>query len=162
MPVHLPTPPPVETATIQPAADSTSAAKPIVIGVAEKLFSYKDGTITKINNLLPKPGIDDFYANAANFPKDTYNDLKKAIASTVWYSVTEDGKLLAKAEVVKWDGEDRILAKSLIPLVDNNESWTYPSAYYIWDGEKFVRDPEFKPLEQDLKVFGVTNKGGDY
>jgi len=127
-----------------------------------KLFSYKDGTITKINNLLPKPGIDDFYANAADFPKDTYNDLKKAIASTVWYSVTEDGKLLAKAEVVKWDGEDRILAKSLIPLVDNNESWTYPSAYYIWDGEKFVRDPEFKPLEQDLKVFGVTNKGGDY
>ena len=92
MPVHLPTPPPVETATIQPAADSTSAAKPIVIEVAEKLFSYKDGTITKINNLLPKPGIDDFYANAADFPKDTYNDLKKAIASTVWYSVTEDGK----------------------------------------------------------------------
>ena len=76
--------------------------------------------------------------------------------------MTEDGKLLAKAEVVKWDGENRILAKSLIPLVDNNESWTYPSAYYIWDGEKFVRDPEFKPLEQDLKVFGVTNKDGEF
>ena len=129
-----------DTATIQPAVDSASAAKPIVIEVAEKLaekdlagfsmndlkkleeykpehifnfrpwdmgidvhcfpykddgcavvvildlvcdycgmasskeyklFSYKDGTITKINNLLPKPGIDDFYANAADFPKDT-------------------------------------------------------------------------------------------
>ena len=69
---------------------------------------------------------------------------------------------MAKAEVVKWDGEDRILAKSLIPLVDNNESWEYPSTDYIWDGEKFVRDPEFKPLEQDLKVFGVANKGGEF
>ncbi len=123
-----------------------------------KLFSYKDGAITKINNLLPKPGIDDFYANAADFPKDTYNDLKKAIASTIWYSVTDDAKLLATAEVVKWDGEDRILAKSLVPLIDNNESWDFPSTSYIWDGEKFVRDPESKPLTQDLKVFGIATE----
>jgi hypothetical protein len=123
-----------------------------------KLFSYKDGTITKINNLLPKPGIDDFYANAADFPKDTYNDLKKAIASTIWYSVTDDAKLLAEAEVVEWDGEDRILAKSLVPLIDNNESWHYPSTCYIWDGEKFVRAPESKPLTQDLKVFGIATE----
>ena len=118
-----------------------------------EFFDYKDGNLTKAKSLLPKPTINDFYANADKFPKDIFNILKPRATGNVFHYYDYDShKLTASFEGFEWDGGYDVPAP-LKKYYEAKEA-SFPSITYIWDGEKFIRDPECEPYEEDLSLFG--------
>ena len=119
-------------------------------------FNYKDGNLTKAKSLLPKTTINDFYANADKFPKDVFNILKPRATGNVYhYFYSDSHKLTASFDGFEWDGGYDIPAP-LKKYYEEKEA-SFPSITYIWDGEKFIRDPECEPYEEDLSLFDIES-----
>ena len=115
-------------------------------------FTYKDGNVTKAKSLFPKPTINDFYSNADKFPKDVYNILKQRIAgNTYYYFYYEGNNLTASFDGFEWDGGYDV-PKQFKKYYETKEA-SFANITYIWDGEKFVRDPQTAPYEEDLALF---------
>ena len=96
-------------------------------------FTYvsKDGKITKVENILPVPDVNDLLdADKCKGHDAQVNDIKKQYNSApknyLLYSITESGELNATMEgngCEQWGESDLDLMKN---------------AVYTWDGEKFV------------------------
>lgn len=106
---------------------------------------YKDGNITEIpkSQLYPQPTINDFYANADQFPKEIYDLLVKEIETHLDYLYNENNNWLN----VMWLGnrDEEILPEPLQKL--KKDGFQFPLLLYSWDGEHFVIDPDNKPLK---------------
>ena len=127
-------------------------------------FTYKDGKLVKGPNFLPKPSIDDFFADADKFPKDAHDAIQKKVetASSAYYDKDAE-QLLVYVGIRNHDKEGNVsFPKALEKLIaldtDDNVPYDmkYPNVRYIWNGEQFVRDPENKPLEGFAKYLGVS------
>ena len=115
-------------------------------------FTYKDGNVTKAKSLFPKPTINDFYSNADKFPKDVFNILKQRISENTYYYFYYDGNnLTASFDGFEWDGGYEV-PKQFKKYYETKEA-SFANITYIWDGEKFVRDPQTAPYEEDLALF---------
>jgi len=127
-------------------------------------FTYKDGKLVKGPNFLPKPSIDDFFADADKFPKDARDAIQKKVetASSAYYELDTE-QLLMYVRIRSYDKEGNVsFPKALEKLIaldtydDVPYDMRYPNVRYIWNGEQFVRDPENKPLEGFAKYLGVS------
>ncbi len=127
-------------------------------------FTYKDGKLVKGPNFLPKPSIDDFFADADKFPKDARDAIQKKVetASSAYYDKDAE-QLLVYVGIRSYDKEGNVsFPKALEKLIaldtydDVPYDMKYPNVRYIWNGEQFVRAPENKPLEGFAKYLGVS------
>ncbi len=127
-------------------------------------FTYKDGKLVKGPNFLPKPSIDDFFADADKFPKDARDAIQKKVetASSAYYDKDAE-QLLVYVGIRNHDKEGNVsFPKALEKLIaldtydDVPYDMKYPNVRYIWNGEQFVRAPENKPLEGFAKYLGVS------
>ena len=107
---------------------------------------YKDGKMTEIpkSQLYPQPTIDDFYTNANQIPKEIHDLLANEIENNLIYLYHENNDLLNV-----WLGDPK--SESLNQL--KNDGFPFPMRLYIWDGERFVPDPDDKPQTIDMKYF---------
>ena len=125
-------------------------------GVTEEynFFTYKNGVIAKTKDFLPKPQITDFYANSNQFPKDAVEALNEMInddySRLCYYS--------DNAFNIGFPYDSDNLPTPLRKFKRKEEP-QFPTIRYLWDGEKFVRDPKDKPLEEDLKYFDIHPTG---
>lgn len=128
-------------------------------------FTYKDGKLEKGPSFLPKPSIDDFFADADKFPKDARDAIQKKVetASSAYYEPDTE-QLLMYVRIRSYDKEGNVsFPKALEKLIaldtydDVPYDMRYPNVRYIWNGEQFVRDPENKPLEGFAKYLGVSD-----
>ncbi|MBQ3710556.1 MAG: hypothetical protein II887_07620 [Bacteroidales bacterium] len=137
---------------------------------------FDDGALTEMENLLPSPTIGDFYANADQFPKEAYDILS---GSSRIYQYDESLKQLT-VTLDPYGCEESIrvfLPKAIrglyLKIDESFEDFTedqqrealgagnydiFPKIAYNWDGEKFLRDADNKPLEEDLKYFRKFNE----
>ena len=118
-------------------------------------YTYKDGNLTKAKSLIPKPTINDFYANADQLPANVSAILKQRIADNTYYYFAKDSAICVSFEGIEWDGE-YVVPEPLKKFFDSKRN-NFPHINYIWDGGKFIRDPEDKPYEEDLSLFGAEN-----
>ena len=134
-------------------------------------YYYENGLLTEATDLLPQTTINDFYSNADNFPKKAYDELdgcyKRYLfdAKTNQLLITLDPYIciesirvyLPKALrglylKIDEDFEDLTESEQRDAIGEGNFE-LFPKIAFQWDGEKFVRDPDSKPLEEDLKYF---------
>lgn len=137
-------------------------------------YKFKDGMLTRTKSLLPTPGIDDFFANAYQFPKDAYDEIKKRIP---FYEYSGGIKSLTVSfKCFEYDGGKYFLGykvpkplqtyfKSRIEYGDDYEGF-YDGipcdVSYRWDGEKFVMRPDHKPYKEDITYFGLPAPQGKF
>lgn len=114
-------------------------------------YTYKDGNLTKTKSLIPKPSINDFYTNADQIPANVSAILKQRIADHSYYYFTKDSAIMVTFEGFDWDGEYDVPAP-LKKYYEKKRS-NFPGINYIWNGEKFIRDPEDNLYEEDLSLF---------
>ena len=128
-----------------------------------KKYLFQNDKITQCDNVLDMK-ITDFYSNSDKFPKEGAEAIKTAIIDKPFFDV-DSNKIAASFDPSFLEGDDydwqRTLPEPLKGFLDKKEQ-TFPIISYIWDGEHFVPDPKNKPYEEDLKYFGVTNKGGEF
>ncbi|MBO4772039.1 MAG: hypothetical protein J5595_05840 [Bacteroidales bacterium] len=113
------------------------------------VFYYNDGEISNPTNVLPYPTMDDYYSNAAQFPKDAYDAIAE-VAKYAVYTYDTDTKQL-QISFLLFYSDDEIIKKYMAA----RKSLSGPKILYAWDGEKFVRTPDSKPFDEDLSIFGV-------
>ena len=137
-------------------------------------YKFKDGILTRTKSLLPTPGIDDFFANANQFPKDAYDEIQKRIP---FYEYSASvGSVVASFKCFDYIGGKYFLGykvpkplqtyfKSRIQYGDDDEGFYdgIPCGVsYKWDGEKFVMSPNHKPLKEDITFFGLPAPQGEF
>lgn len=134
-------------------------------------YYYNNGVLTATEDLLPKVTIDDFYANADQFPEEAYDELvdctrgyyyddsiKQLVVTLDPYGCEESIRVFLPKAIrglyLKIDEsfEDFTEDQQREALGAGNYS-IFPQVAFNWDGEKFVRDANNKPLEEDLKYF---------
>ena len=112
-------------------------------------FYYKDGEMTNPTDILPAVSIDDFYTNAAEFPKDVYDELTKLISYPVYIYDPADSKLKTTFVLLYSDSE------AIRKYGQARKSTSGPQIFHTWDGRQFVRRADSKPFDEDLSIFGV-------
>jgi hypothetical protein len=119
-------------------------------------FTYKNGVIAETKNFLPKPKITDFYANSDQFPKEAVEALNEIINIDYDYC-----RVCYYADNALHIGFYPFTDEMPAPLrkFENKEAPQFPIIRYLWDGEKFVRDPNDKPFVEDLKYFDFHPTG---
>ena len=117
-------------------------------------FVYQDGKLTETHlyKYIPQPSINQFYANADKFPKPVYDFFVNKIESGLTLHVDE-GKLVGKIDVWQEGSEGYELPAVIKGLEKKTDEYIVPQIKYIWNGERFVIDPDYKPLTEDLKYF---------
>ena len=115
-------------------------------------FIYKDGKLSKTGSLLPKPTLNDFYSNADKFPKAVQTHLTDAVQNRTDYSfVASNNGLDVDFQGYEYDGE--YVVPKFMKAYYAKKGAAFAHVNYIWDGEKFVRDPQTSPYEEDLALF---------
>ena len=112
-------------------------------------FYYEDGEITNPSDVLPFPTIDDYYSNAAQFPKDAHDEIANLIGYPI-YNYEPSTKQLTATYLLLFSESD-VIKK----YMQARKAMTGPQIHYTWDGEQFVRIPTSKPFDEDLSIFGV-------
>ena len=134
-------------------------------------FYYKDGVLTKAEDLLPVSSIDDFYSNADAFPDEAYYLLSNS-EEYYWFDDEKNQLVTGFDPFICMESIRIYLPKALrgfyLKIDESFEDFTereqrdaideggyqmFPTIAYNWDGERFVRDADSKPLEEDLKYF---------
>ena len=135
-------------------------------------YCYKEGVLTEAKELLPYTTIDDFYSNADSFSDEVFNLLANS-PGYFWFD-NEKNQLVAGFDPYNCTESIRVyLPKPLrgmyLKIDEKFEDYSeneqreaigggnfeiFPTIAYHWEGEKFVRDANSKPLEEDLKYFG--------
>ena len=107
---------------------------------------------------LPRPKYSDFYANSDKFPEDVRRWLDESEKTKLDYKFT-DGKIEVTLNpyyqtVITTESEEDVaidmLPKPLMGLEKKNGA-KFPTITYVWDGDRYVVDPKFVPLQEDLK-----------
>ncbi len=121
-------------------------------------FICQDDKITKAENIVDMK-ITDFYSNSDKFPKAAVEAIETAIKEHPDIGIG-DNKITATFNPWYWEESDngfvQVLPKPLEGFEDKDGD-VFPSITFIWDGEKFIRDPECKPYEEDLSLFGIES-----
>ena len=121
-------------------------------------FICQDDKITKAENIVDMK-ITDFYSNSDKFPKAAVEAIETAIKEHPDIGIG-DNKITASFNPWYWEEYDndfvQVLPKPLEGFEDK-EGDVFPSISYIWNGEKFIRDPECKPYEEDLSLFDIES-----
>ena len=141
-------------------------------------YKFKDGILTRTKSLLPTPGIDDFFANANQFPKDAYDEIQKRIPFYEYSAGvgSAGGSVVASFKCFDYIGGKYFLGykvpkplqtyfKSRIQYGDDDEGFYdgIPCGVsYKWDGEKFVMSPNHTPLKEDITFFGLPAPQGEF
>ena len=124
-------------------------------------FAYSNGQLTRADKIIDL-SINDFYSNADQFPEAGADGIKDAIENSPRYSDIDETSLSVTFFPWTFEGDDPEEAEFVLPVVlsgfDNKEGDKFPKIRFVWDGETFVRDPENKPIEEDLKYFKPTAK----
>ena len=125
-------------------------------------YIYKNGVLSDGKSMLPVPGINDYYANAAQFPKEAAKVLSSAMEAPEYsfYMNDEDSDnsdaneitLTVRFEAWELDERGGVLPAPLKGF-QRKEDRFFPTIDYHWNGEKFARDPKDKPLKEDLQYF---------
>ena len=108
-------------------------------GVYMEQYSYKSyildkNRLTPCDTIFPKPGINDFYANACDFPKLAHKLLSKLIADNhhYWFAPERSSVIV---------GFTRLLDHPYAYFSysgQNGDNPRYPGLEYAWTGKKFV------------------------
>ena len=119
-------------------------------------FAYSNGQLTRADKII-NLSINDFYSNADQFPEAGADGIKDAIENSPCYSDIDETSLSVTFFPWNFEGDDPEEAEFVLPAVlsgfENKEGDKFPKIKFVWDGETFVRDPESKPIEEDLKYF---------
>ena len=121
-------------------------------------YTYSGGKLTKAS-LLPRPGINDYYSNAKDFPKEAAEIIESAIDNSLTYNYLEgDSKdyLTVRFDAMMCDEMGWYLPKTINGLRKKSSS-PFPEITYVWDGEKFIRDSDSKPVKEDINLLRPTN-----
>ena len=118
-------------------------------------YFYENGNLKDVpkSEFIPQPTINDLYANADKFPKKAFEILDNEIKNKSSY-VYRNGTLSVMFDPGKQsDDGSYTLPASLKGLkAKEKDGLIFPVAHYEWDGERFVRSADDKPLEEDLKL----------
>ena len=137
-------------------------------------YTFKDGILSKTESPLPTPGIDDFFANADQFPKDACDEIKKRI--TFYEYSGGKNSLVVSFHCFQYIGGKYFFGykvpkplqtyfKSRIEYGDDDEGFYNGipcGVSYRWDGEKFVLSPDHKPFKEDITNFGLPAPQGEF
>ena len=134
-------------------------------------YSFKGGKLTETQSPLPTPGMDDFFSNADQFPKDAYDEIKNRIPFYEYNRYYE--KMLVSFNCFEYvGGKSNMGYKVPKPLQtyfnaltgDEGHYRGMPCLKYRWDGEKFILDTDSdnKPFKEDLTYFGMTAPHGEF
>ena len=123
-----------------------------------KSYVYSKSELKANNILLPCPKINDFYSNADKFPEAVREELEEKILTKTRYRY-DSGALNITFDPYNCneDNPESVLAEPIKGLELKNGN-IVPVILYNWDGEKFVRESESKPLEENLKYFSDQAK----
>jgi hypothetical protein len=119
-------------------------------------YTFKDDVLTETDKHLPHPTINDFYTNANKFPKKVSAALAEEIAAAEYTYEQEEQKLIVWLNPWMCDETGCELPDALKcfgPREDADEYYSFPTAEYTWKNGQFVRLPDSKPREEDLKYF---------
>ncbi|MBQ3658351.1 MAG: hypothetical protein II956_16155 [Bacteroidales bacterium] len=121
-------------------------------------YVYSKSEIKPNNVLLPCPKINDYYSNADKFPEAARKELEEKILTKTRYYY-DSGALTVTFDphCCNEDNPEIRLAEPILGLAAK-EGQRVPVISYTWDGEKFVRNPENKPLEEDIAYFEGCEK----
>ena len=118
-------------------------------------YVFKDNKLTRNDSYLPKPTINDYYSNAAKFPKKIYNALNRELQYPEYFYSQEDKTLTVTFDPWLCDETGCDLPEDLQCFQGNDDGDTpsFPTAVYVWKDGKFVFAPDYKPLEENLNYF---------
>lgn len=131
-------------------------------------YTYLNGKLQETNNFMPQPGINDFYSNADQFPKEAHDILSAAIAQRDYKYNYQDKTLTISFCPWKEDSRGRVslpygIERMLCKQTKDNELYIFPEIKYNWNGTQFVRAPNSKPVEEDVDLLSpFENENGDY
>ena len=135
-------------------------------------YTFKDGKLAETQSPLPTPGMDDFFANADQFPKDAYDEIKKRIPFYDYHWYYE--KMIVSFNCFEYVGGKSNMGYKVPETLqtyfnaltgDGGEHYRgMPCIKYRWDGEKFVLDSDSdnKPFKEDLTYFGTPAPQGEF
>lgn len=112
-------------------------------------FYYNNGEISNPTDALPYPTMEDYYSNAAQFPKDAHDAIEESAKYVVYHYDPTEKQLIVTFMLLF--SEDEIARKYMAARTE----FTGPKILYTWNGEQFVRKPDCKPFDEDLSIFGV-------
>lgn len=118
-------------------------------------YTFKDNVLTETDKYLPHPTINDYYSNAAKFPKKIYNALNRELQYPEYFYSQEDKTLTVTFDPWSCDETGCDLPEDLKCFQGNGDgdSPSFPTAVYVWKDGKFVFAPDYKPLEENLNYF---------
>ena len=118
-------------------------------------YVFKDNVLTRNDSYLPKPTINDYYSNAAKFPKKIYNALNRELQYPEYFYSQEYNTLTVTFDPWLCDETGCDLPEDLQCFQgnDDGDSPSFPTAVYVWKDGKFVFAPDYKPLEENLNYF---------
>lgn len=120
--------------------------------IAYYTYIYRDGRLTKDETLLPDPRIDDYYSNADKFPEEGRKALEMLMTENNYLYDANTGQLNVNFSIWECDEYGSHMPVALKGF-DRKDDDPVPTIAYNWNGEKFVRDPQNKPLTEDLAYF---------
>ncbi len=110
-------------------------------------FRYNDGQLSNPSDVLPHPSIYDYFANSTEFPEEIQNEFVSIIQRPI-YSYEPQEQILKVTFLLMYSKSDAVQKYAQAKIAISG-----PRIPYNWDGEHFVCDPNYKPLEEDLDYF---------
>ncbi|MCR5453845.1 MAG: hypothetical protein K6F33_02510 [Bacteroidales bacterium] len=110
-------------------------------------FQYNDGQLSNPSDVLPYPTIYDYFANSTEFPEEIQNEFVSIIRRPI-YSYEPQEQILKVTFLLMYSKSDAVQKYAQAKIAISG-----PRIPYNWDGEHFVCDPNYKPLEEDLDYF---------
>lgn len=123
-------------------------------------YFYKDDQIENYDK-CPEPSLSDYFANADKLPSEVFNYFSQIITEKNYIYNFIGNKLEVSLHIpleFHYGGEYNLPApfKKYFEAKRYRDSewgeYEHPMVPYIWNGEEFVRAPEYKP-EEDLSLF---------
>ena len=123
-------------------------------------YFYKDDKIENYDK-CPEPSLSDYFANADKLPSEVFNYFSQIITEKNYIYNFIGNKLEVSLHIpleFHYGGEYNLPApfKKYFEAKRYRDSewgeYEHPMVRYVWNGEEFVRDPEYKP-EEDLSLF---------
>lgn len=126
-------------------------------------YHYKDDKIENYDK-CPEPSLCDYFANADKFPSDVFNYFSQIITEKKYIYNFIGNKLEVSIPIPTYEyhyerGEYDVpapLKKYYDAKRCRDSKWgeyEHPMVPYIWNGEVFVLDPDYKPYKEDLSLF---------
>jgi len=117
-----------------------------VVDTVYSSYIFRDGALTPVDYLFPKPTVADFFTNVKDMPKPVQDALEDAVKSSRYiYTYDSFDNELRTNLGLEFTKENEFMVSCLIPNM--------PQVAYTWDGSKFVISSNWQPKELDLTIF---------